>query len=356
MKTFLFILFFPITVPVYLFSKFTIWFFEAFSNLLGNFFGNHIIPGSKKYFAHKSAERREKAFNDNNESNIHKDCNTENQIQNSNHKDIAKSKNFSAHFSNNHTEPTLSFIKEDDDYSNEVASQETLDYVQQLLIKQGKNKNIEIETNDATPIIRLSEYTVGSTDEQITEFSKFESFAAPQDIEVTPETDEEVFHLFYSLGCAKRCLRDCTTPEKFFNNLDIAHDNLKELTIIENNKEYPFYSPLPSEQLAEFENCDNYIDIINKFIYRYWHKILKEASALKKSENKLAKIKSFSNGILPYYSYLTEENKNYLRELETAKLNLNNLPRLEKEKRIFDEAKERTLLCALENAYTAFLL
>lgn len=61
MKTFLFILFFPITVPVWLLYEFLVWFFEWLGDTFIPFLRYDVFPAIKRYFRETSAKMEKNA-------------------------------------------------------------------------------------------------------------------------------------------------------------------------------------------------------------------------------------------------------------------------------------------------------
>lgn len=173
------------------------------------------------------------------------------------------------------------------------------------------------------------------------------------EINVSPELEEKVFHLFYSVSTSKRIMNDCTTPSKFFDNYDVAIDALRELTEIERKHAYPFYEPYPSTQLEELENHENYVNWVNLFIKRYWYKVLNEASKYKTTKTIRQKISYFKTNLTPFASYIPVESQNLIDELTAIDLDFTNLPTVPKKKLEFDKAKEDALLSNLERQTNA---
>lgn len=301
MKKLLFILFFPITVPVYLMYKFLVWALDELSFNIGWFLRHTLIPKIKKYFSDKSAEMQknaEKASNDINEPVIE----TSNEERSSVKTFVEP---VAIVLSNNTSEDTL--------IENETAVIE--------------------EESCEKPLIETIEQTYNEPSVETTNVNNFERILSLRSI----------------LMSAEERLKTTVTPDTFFKNLDKAKECLYELAVYERQGEYCFFDS-PAERLKELLNTQRYTELINKFIEKYWYRILQEATALNFEEARLTKINSFQDGLTPFLSYFKEENKKYLKQLAETELDLSNLP---KPKIEFDESKEKSLLANLENAADA---
>ena len=300
MKKLLFIIFFPITIPIYLIYRFFVWLSDTFIPFLQYdifpSFADKLFPAIKNLIQSikdKSAE-----------------------------KEVEKSSKINGNFEEDNKEI---FSKKDIIERTSLATEE-------------KPSQITI----------FDDIIIAVTDDD-----KYDWLFELPDNKDNYSLNDKVYLMFCWLGSDKNNLKRCTTPEKFFENLISTITILKKLTKLEELKKYNFYEPFPSEQLNEITNRNNYINMINDFIKRYWYKLCKEASAYKTDEKRYEKINSFRYGLLPFEKYFLPECKNYIQELDKMDIDIHNLPTAPKEVQPFDIYTEKILLRQLKCAQNA---
>lgn len=294
MKKLLFILFFPITVPIYIFVKLVIFTVNVISDHFIPFLQYDIFPRVKQYFQEKSAKMQKNA------------------------------------------EKALADIYSENE-SKDISQQNISQYT-----VQKSTDNYKRDTHHSEPApITTPESKQNAPQKYIVKESK--------PIQTTEQIEERVYILFYTLGSARRCLQVCTSPDIFFKNYDTAINVLCELTNLEQNQKYDFYTPFPSEQLAELKDHQNYIKLVNDFIKRYWYRVLAEAKKYKSDASIIAKIQSFSSSLSAFDTYLPQECKDYIQQLSKTDLDIHNLPQRPKTHLTFNTRIEKQLLTRLSN-------
>lgn len=299
MKTLFFILFFPITVPAWLLYKLIPLFYDWLVDTLIPFLQHDVFPAIKRYLKQKSAEMEKNA------EKLKQERENE---------------------------------KKDKEEKNEIV--QTTSEIENNRIIQIPAESIEQEVIAEETIEIPLEVSV--------------SFNTSSISNVDPKLEERVFILFYSVGTAKRYMRDCTNPDVFFENYSDAVDCLQELTKIENENAYPFYEPFPSEQLKELQEHDYYVNLVNEFIKRHWYKILNEASKYKTDAKINEKINSFKSNLEPFTLSIPNECQKFIEQLSALELDIHNLPKAPKKQIDFDSFTEQSLLNTLKNQTNAY--
>ena len=123
------------------------------------------------------------------------------------------------------------------------------------------------------------------------------------------DTATRVYLIYCGIADYKHWVRESTSIDKFFDNLDRLQSALEELCTIEYDG---FYHPTPSEELQEI--TANYQKYCQAFFKRYWNKTLYEASKLKTEKGKQNKVSKFFESIGPYKERLSEDTITVIKE------------------------------------------
>lgn len=112
-----------------------------------------------------------------------------------------------------------------------------------------------------------------------------------------------------------RIVNDCASliettlnPDVFFMRLNLMMEKTKHLASLETF--INFIGDSPSEAYEKFAN--NYQETVKQFLIRYFSDIFDKAETMKTEKGKLGKYQKFYDSLQQHYSYMNDENIDYI--------------------------------------------
>lgn len=112
-----------------------------------------------------------------------------------------------------------------------------------------------------------------------------------------------------------RIIKDCAKlvestlkPDVFFMRLNLLVEKSKHLASLE--PYIPISGASPTE--AYNEVVSNYQEAVKQFLFRYFSDTFDKAEAMKTEKGRIGKYQKFYNSLQEYYSYMNEENIDYI--------------------------------------------
>lgn len=143
----------------------------------------------------------------------------------------------------------------------------------------------------------------GDVSELITTEKQLKEFTQQQ-----AENDLRIIH-----DCT-RLLEETLNPDVFFMRLDLLIEKAQHLCKLE--KYISFSGASPVDALNEITN--NYQQVINRFLIRYFSDTFDKAENMKTEKGKKGKYQKFYTSLKQYYEYMDETNIDYIETKYSA--------------------------------------
>lgn len=112
-----------------------------------------------------------------------------------------------------------------------------------------------------------------------------------------------------------RIIQDCvklvektTKPDVFFMRLNLMVEKSKHLASLEEYINFSGASPT----VAYNEVAQDYYEIVNQFLIRYFSETFDKAEAMKTEKGRIGKYQKFYDSLQEYYCYMSNENIDYI--------------------------------------------
>ena len=112
-----------------------------------------------------------------------------------------------------------------------------------------------------------------------------------------------------------RIIQDCvkliektTKPDVFFMRLNLMVEKSKHLASLEEYINFSGASPTA----AYNEVAQDYYEIVNQFLIRYFSETFDKAEAMKTEKGRIGKYQKFYDSLQEYYCYMSNENIDYI--------------------------------------------
>lgn len=112
-----------------------------------------------------------------------------------------------------------------------------------------------------------------------------------------------------------RIIQDCvklvektTKPDVFFMRLNLMVEKAKHLASLEEYINFSGASPTA----AYNEVAQDYYEIVNQFLIRYFSETFDKAEAMKTEKGRTGKYQKFYDSLQEYYCYMSDENIDYI--------------------------------------------